>query len=156
MDVGSDGRLGIIATASYGNKWRTRANLQQASIDLSEPAGKSFEQVMTDNQVTVNGLLGVGLEMGNQKLRWTNLYIRDTLKRASLSTGQNDGALLGGDYLNQSRAWYERPLIDTQMTGAFKITNLLSLDLRGGSDNSQREAPSIGRASCRERGCQCV
>src|SRR3546814_18877336 len=62
MDVGSDGRLGIIATASYGNKWRTRANLQQASIDLSEPAGKSFEQVMTDNQVTVNGLLGVGLE----------------------------------------------------------------------------------------------
>src|SRR3546814_8507668 len=36
MDVGSDGRLGIIATASYGNKWRTRANLQQASIDLSE------------------------------------------------------------------------------------------------------------------------
>src|SRR3546814_7629414 len=141
MDVGSDGRLGIIATASYGNKWRTRANLQQASIDLSEPAGKSFEQVMTDNQVTVNGLLGVGLELGNQKLRWTNLYIRDTLKRASLSTGQNDGALLGGDYLNQSSAWYERQLIDTQMTGEFKITNLLSLDLRGGYANSQREAP---------------
>src|SRR3546814_6691108 len=43
MDVGSDGRLGIIATASYGNKWRTRANLQQASIDLSEPAGRSEE-----------------------------------------------------------------------------------------------------------------
>src|SRR3546814_11695315 len=54
MDVGSDGRLGIIATASYGNKWRTRANLQQASIALSEPAGKSFAHVMTDNQVTVN------------------------------------------------------------------------------------------------------
>src|SRR3546814_19161283 len=71
----------------------------------------------------------------------TNLYIRDTLKRASLSTGQNDGALLGGDYLNQSSAWYERQLIDTQMTGEFKITNLLSLDLRGGYANSQREAP---------------
>src|SRR3546814_12701762 len=67
MDVGSDGRLGIIATASYGNKWRTRANLQQASIDLSEPAGKSFEQVMTDTQVTVNGLLGV--EIGRASCR---------------------------------------------------------------------------------------
>src|SRR3546814_20721836 len=90
MDVGSGGRLGIIATASYGNKWRTRSNLPQASIDLSEPAGKSVEQVRTDTQVTVNGLLGVGLELGNQKLRWTNLYIRDTLKRASLSIGQNE------------------------------------------------------------------
>src|SRR3546814_20517629 len=88
MDVGSDGRLGIIATASYGNKWRTRANLQQASIDLSEPAGKSFEQVMTDNQVTVNGLLGVGLELGNQKLRWTNLYIRDPLRTDERSGGK--------------------------------------------------------------------
>src|SRR3546814_2584190 len=86
--------------------------------DWSSDVGSSdlsFEQVMTDNQVTVNGLLGVGLELGNQKLRWTNLYIRDTLKRASLSTGQNDGALLGGDYLNQSSAWYERQLIDTQI-----------------------------------------
>src|SRR3546814_1811774 len=67
MDVGSDGRLGIIATASYGNKWRSRANLQQASIDLSEPAGKSFEHLMTDNQVTVNGLLGGGLELGSSE-----------------------------------------------------------------------------------------
>src|SRR3546814_5634997 len=52
MDVGSDGRLGILATASYGNKWRTRANLQNASIDLSAPDGPSLEHWLTDNKVT--------------------------------------------------------------------------------------------------------
>ncbi|MBK5264993.1 MAG: TonB-dependent receptor [Alphaproteobacteria bacterium] len=139
VDVG-DGRLGIIATASFANKWRTRDALQQASIDLTQPTGKSFQRVTTDNQVTVNGLLGFGLELGEQKIRWTNLYIRDTLKRGALALGQNDGNLLGADYLQQSTAWYERQLIDTQFVGEFKLGGV-SLDLRGTYANSQREAP---------------
>jgi outer membrane receptor protein involved in Fe transport len=140
MDVGSDGRLGIIATGSYSNKWRTRSSLQQASLDVAKGAGKNFIQVSTDNQVTVNGLLGFGLELGDQKLRWTNLYIRDTLKRGALAIGQNDGQIQGADYMNQSTAWYERQLIDTQLVGEFKLGDL-SLDVRGGYANSQREAP---------------
>ena len=140
MDVGNDGRLGVIATASYSNKWRTRSSLQQASLDVAQGAGRDFTQVSTDNQVTVNGLLGIGLELGKQKIRWTNLYIRDTLKRAALAVGQNDGQIQGADYLNQSTAWYERQLIDTQLVGEFKLGDV-SLDLRGGYANSQREAP---------------
>ena len=141
FDVGSDARVGIIATAGYSNKWRTRDNLQQASLTVEEGAGKSYNQVVTDNQVTVNGLLGVGVEWGEQKLRWTNLYIRDTLKRASLAIGQNDGQIQGADYLTQQTAWYERQLIDTQFVGEFKFDEALSLDVRGGYANSQREAP---------------
>ena len=141
FDVGSDARVGIIATAGYSNKWRTRDNLQQASLTVEEGAGKSYNQVVTDNQITVNGLLGVGLEWGEQKLRWTNLYIRDTLKRASLAIGQNDGLIQGADYLTQQTAWYERQLIDTQFVGEFKFDDALSLDVRGGYANSQREAP---------------
>ncbi|WIW89388.1 TonB-dependent receptor [Sphingobium sp. V4] len=141
FDVGSDGRMGIIATASYSNKWRTRDTLQQASLDVAAGAGKNFQQVSTDNEVTVNGLLGVGLELGDQKLRWTNLYIRDTLKRSALAIGQNDGQIQGADYLNQNTAWYERQLIDTQLVGEFKLSDALSLDMRGGYANSQREAP---------------
>lgn len=138
FDIGSDGRLGIIATAGYSNKWRTRENLQQASLTVSEGAGKSYNQVITDNQVTVNGLLGLGLEWGEQKLRWTNLYIRDTLKRGSLAVGQNDGLIQGADYMTQQTAWYERQLIDTQFVGEFKFDDALSLDVRGGYANSQR------------------
>ncbi|MCI4589536.1 TonB-dependent receptor [Sphingobium sp. BYY-5] len=141
FDVGSDGRFGILATASYSNKWRTRDNIQQASLDVSQGAGKDYHQISTDNEVTVNALLGFGLELGNQKLRWTNLYIRDTLKRSALSIGRNDGQIQGADYMNQSTAWYERQLIDTQMVGEFKLSDALSLDLRGGYANSQREAP---------------
>ncbi|QGP78471.1 TonB-dependent receptor domain-containing protein [Sphingobium sp. CAP-1] len=140
LDIG-DARLGIIATAGYSNKWRTRDNLQQASLTVSEGAGKSNHQVVTDNQVTVNGLLGFGLEWGDQKVRWTNLYIRDTLKRAALSVGENDGLIQGADYMSQQTAWYERQLIDTQLVGEFKFDDALSLDLRGGYANSQREAP---------------
>src|SRR3546814_12878370 len=120
MAVVSDGRLGIIATASYGNKWRTRANLQQASIDLSVPAGTSFEQVMTDNQVTVTGLLGVGLELGNQQLRRPGLYIRATLKRSSQSPGQNYGGLLGGAYRHHSPAWSDRQPVAQQIQSTVK------------------------------------
>ena len=140
-DVGSDGRLGVLLTASYSNKWRTRASLQQASIDLEQAPGKSGVQVSTDNEVTFNALLGVGLEWGSQKIRWTNVYIRDTLKRGALTLGQNDGEIAGADYMQQNTAWYERQLIDTQLVGEFKLMDDLSLDLRGGYANSQREAP---------------
>lgn len=141
MDVGSDGRLGIIATGSYSNKWRTRDTLQQASLDPAAGAGKNTQQISTDNEITVNALLGIGLELGEQKLRWTNLYIRDTLKRSALSIGQNDGQIQGADYMTQNTAWYERQLIDTQLVGEFKLGDSLSLDVRGGYANSQREAP---------------
>lgn len=140
MDIGGDGRLGVIATASYSNKWRTRSSLQQASLNVEQGAGRNFTQVSTDNQVTVNGLLGIGLELGKQKIRWTNLYIRDTLKRAALAVGTNDGLIQGADYMNQNTAWYERQLIDTQVVGEFKLGDV-SLDMRGGYANSQREAP---------------
>ncbi|UZW54523.1 outer membrane beta-barrel protein [Sphingobium sp. JS3065] len=140
FDIGSDARVGIIATASYSNKWRTRDNLQQASLDVAAGAGKNYQQISTDNQVTVNGLLGVGAEWGDQKLRWTNVYIRDTLKRSALAIGQNDGQIQGADYMAQQTGWYERQLIDTQMTGEFKLGDA-SLDVRGGYANSQREAP---------------
>ncbi|WP_022681105.1 TonB-dependent receptor domain-containing protein [Sphingobium bisphenolivorans] len=140
-DVGDDGRLGLLLTASYSNKWRTRASLQQASINLEQAPGKNSLQISTDNEVTFNALVGVGLEWGDQKIRWTNVYIRDTLKRGALSLGQNDGEIAGADYMTQNTAWYERQLIDTQIVGEFKLMDALSLDVRGGYANSQREAP---------------
>ncbi|CAN5359862.1 TonB-dependent receptor [soil metagenome] len=133
--------LGIIATGSISNKWRTRDALQQASIDLTQPTGKSFERVTTDNQMTVNGLVGIGLESGDNKMRFTTLYIRDTLKRGQLAIGQNDGELLGADYMVQNTAWYERQLLDFQFIGDFKLSDRLALNVRTSYANSQREAP---------------
>lgn len=140
FEIGGDATLGLIATAGYSNKWQTRDAIQQfsASSDLSS-VDTDFERVSTDNRVVVNGLVGVGLEFGESKLRWTNLYIRDTLKHTRLGLGQKNHTQT--DYMQQDTAWYERQLISTQIAGEFRLTPELSVDLRGGYANSQREAP---------------
>jgi len=133
--------LGVIATAGYSNKWQTRDAIQQRSLstDLSD-LESDFERVSTDNRVVVNALLGLGLEVDDHKVRWTNLYIRDTLKHTRLGLGHRRGTDV--DFMQQDTAWYERQLIDTQLVGEFRLTPDISLDLRGSYANSQREAPA--------------
>jgi outer membrane receptor protein involved in Fe transport len=140
FDIGGDTTIGLIATAGYSNKWSTRDSTQQTSLtsDLSQ-LYTDFERVSTDNRIIVNGLLGLGAEFGDSKVRWTNLYIRDTLKRTRLGIGQRN--LTSADFMQQDTAWYERQLIDTQAVAELKLAPKWSLDLRGGYANSQREAP---------------
>ncbi len=140
-DVG-DTTLGLIATAGYSNKWTVRDSRQQYSItqDLSV-LESDFERVLTDNRVVLNGLVGVGFEFGDNKLRWTNVYIRDTLKNSRLGLGKRHGNETT-DFQQQDTRWFERQLIDTQLVGEFKLTPSLSLDLRGSYANSKRKSPS--------------
>lgn len=150
-----NGRIGFIAALGYSNSWRTRDTLQQSSTD-PELAGipqQSFRNVITDNRIIVNGMLGIGAEFGDHKLRWTNLYIRDSLKQGRLAAGYNRSVAdqdpaLPPSVLEQNTYWFERQLIDTQFVGEFKFGDL-SVDLRGTYANSQRESPyerSIGYA----------
>ncbi len=141
FDLGGS-TLGLIATAGYSNKWTTRDQRQQNSItpDLSA-LNTDFQRVTSDNRIVVNGLLGLGLEFGDNKIRWTNLYIRDTLKHTRLGIG-NTQTQPTSDIMEQDTAWYERQLIDTQLVGEFKLSPEISLDVRGGYANSQREAPN--------------
>ncbi|MGD9811772.1 MAG: TonB-dependent receptor, partial [Sphingobium sp.] len=99
-----------------------------------------FTKVQTDNRVVVNGLLGFGLEFGRNKLRWTNVYVRDTLKQARLSTGVKTNSIVGADFMDQSTAWYERQLIVTLLVGEFDLDGV-SVDIRAAYANSQRVAP---------------
>lgn len=132
--------LGVIATAGYNNKWTTRDITSQTSLeaDLGD-LQSNFQRVTTDNRIVVNGMLGLGLEFGSNKIRWTNLYIRDTLKHTRVSLGQRNQTTV--DYQQQETAWYERQLIDSQIVAELKPLDNLSVDLRGGFANSQREAP---------------
>jgi outer membrane receptor protein involved in Fe transport len=134
------GELGLIAAAGYSNKWQSRQTLQQQSRSATlETLDSDFVQVNTDQRIVVNGLLGVGLEFGENKIRWTNLYIRDTIKQARLALGNRDQT--ASDVMQQRTAWYERQLIDTQLVGEFQLTPEMKLELRGTYANSQREAP---------------
>ena len=139
-DIG-DTRIGIIATAGIDNSWKTRDTLQQFSLndDLSGTPESSFQRVITDNRIVVNGLLGIGAEFGEHRLRWTSLYIRDSLKQARLGLGR-DQSQPDRDVLQQDTAWYERQLINSQLVGEFDF-GPLDVDFRGGYAKTQREAP---------------
>lgn len=139
IDVGDD-RLGLIIGGGYSNKWTNRDATNQTSFsaDLST-LESDFRRVTTDNRLVTNLLAGLGYEFGDNTLRWTNLFIRDTIKHTRMGEGRKDRGT--ADYLQQETAWYERQLIDTQVVGEFQPVDGLEIDLRGGYANSQREAP---------------
>ncbi len=140
FDVG-DARMGVIATASLKNEWRTRTvHKQQGNADLSSVV-EDYTSNVTDNNVLFNAMLGLGLEVGEHKIRWTNLFIRDTIKQSSLTLGTNVSlGETGFDFADQNTGWYERQLIDSQLVGEFKFADL-SVDLRGGYAQTDRESP---------------
>ncbi|MCT2559501.1 TonB-dependent receptor [Tsuneonella sp. YG55] len=136
--------FGVIAAAGYSNKWLTKDITQQnaSGFDLTS-VERDFRTVNTDQRILVNGLLGLGLEGSNGKLRWTNLYIHDTVKKASLGIGTKpaqSGA--GTDFLRQRTSWFERQLIDSQIVGEMKMSDTISLEARMSYANTQRNAPS--------------
>jgi outer membrane receptor protein involved in Fe transport len=147
IDVGSD-RLGIIASFGWDNSWQTRGGMQQLTTGISSDASgnlgvfpeEDYRFLSTENRIIVSGLLGFGYEFGKHKLRWTNLYIRDTSKEARIQDGV-DTVNVGDARINRSFTnWFERQLIDTQLVGEFKFDDF-ALDVRGTYANTQREAP---------------
>lgn len=135
------GELGIVGTAGYSNKWRTRDNLEQTpgSLDLSV-VNKNVRSIATENRLVTNALLGLGYESGANRLRWTNLYIHDTLKRTSLSDGRWLVDYGDADLREQNTAWYERELLNSQLAGTLSL-DPLTINVRGSYATSSRQAP---------------
>ncbi len=145
FDIGDDARLGIIGTASIGNRWRNRAIDRQSGFFQPDDTVRLIadaDDFVTDNRATVNALLGLGLEVDDHRFRWTNLFIRDTQKQTSLELNQRfiSSSLDDATDFNQNTAWFERQLIDTQIVGELDF-GLLGVDLRGGFARTDREAP---------------
>ncbi|MBW6529546.1 TonB-dependent receptor [Sphingomonas sp. RRHST34] len=146
MDLGVTGdiggtRVGLIGSLGVSNTWRTRDATQQDTVSVDGTLRNDFHTVITDNRAVVNGLLGFGAEFGENKVRWTNVYIHDTLKqgRASGATVYNNSS--GNPLFQQNTNWFERKLIETQLVGEFKPVTDLSIDVRGAYANTQRNSP---------------
>ncbi|WP_340588781.1 TonB-dependent receptor domain-containing protein [Erythrobacter alti] len=137
VDVGSDGVLGLIFTGSISNKWRTR-DITSQSVLADFSLDNDFNDIVTDNRVLANAMVGIGLEIGDHRVRFTNLLIRDTLKQASFSQGED---FQDNDSIQQQQTgWFERQLIDTQLVAELEFGDL-GVDLRGGFARTDREAP---------------
>ena len=136
FDIGTT-RLGIIATASLSNSYRNRTATRQTSSDLVN-LETDFTEFQTNQRIVANGLVGIGLDFGEHRLRLTNVYIRDTLKQTQLTTGEDNN--LRSTRLIQDNGWFERQLIDSQ--GVLELDfGRLNVDLRGGYAQTDREAP---------------
>ncbi len=146
FDIG-DSRVGVIASGGWDNGWRTKGGLQQLAAGIALVGGEEillpdqdFRFLSTENRVVVNGLLGVGAEIGDHVLRWTGLYIRDSLKEARIQDG-TDNERVGSIPINRSfTSWFERQLWTTQAVGEFEWGDW-SVDVRGAYANSKRRSP---------------
>ncbi|WP_370187682.1 TonB-dependent receptor domain-containing protein [Qipengyuania sp.] len=139
FDAFSDGRFGVIATASLSNKYRNRFITRQSALNGELDLDQTGSQFQTDQRILANAMLGLGLEVGEHRFRLTNLFIRDSLKRASLA--QINDLTDDDDDLFQNTGWYERQLLDSQFVGEMKFGDL-SVDMRAGYAQTQREAPN--------------
>lgn len=138
FDIGSD-QLGLITSVAYSNTWRTRSIIQQDSVTESGAIRNDFRTLLTDNRIVANALIGLGYSFGDNKIRWTNVYIRDVLKQARGSAAEvyNNAS---GLRFQQNTNWFQRELFESQAVGEFRFGDL-HLDVRGAYANSKREAP---------------
>jgi len=147
-DLGPN-RLGIIAAFGWSNSWETQGGLQQtaAGVSINESgdqvlrADQDYRFLSTENRIVVNGLFGAGLEFGDHVLRWTNIFVRDSLKESRIQAGIDEVNVGNDNPVNRGfTSWYERQLFTTQLVGEFKFDNW-SINARGTYAESSRNAP---------------
>ena len=149
FELSDDFSLGVIGAFGYKHGWSTKGGLQQlaagATLDGSgkqilEPNASNYRFLSTENRIVVNALLGLTAEFNDHKLRWTNLFIRDSLKEARIQNG-TDESNVGTDLISKNyTSWFERQLVNTQLVGEFNF-DPISLDFRASYARSDRESP---------------
>ncbi len=146
-DIGED-RLGVIFSGNWSNAWQTRGGVRQSVLNIADVDGQpglipdqDFRFLSTENRIQLNGLLGIGYEFGENKIRFTNVLIRDTLKQARIQDGTDERNVAPDIRINRNTTnWFERQLFSSSLVGEFKFDDL-SANLRGTYAKSQRDAP---------------
>jgi TonB-dependent receptor len=147
-DIGED-RLGVILTGSWSNDWQTKGGQQQLALGISIDADgnevllpqEDYVFLSTENRIQLNGMLGVGYEFKDHKIRFTNVYIRDSLKEARIQSGLDLNNVNQDQPVNRGyTSWFERQLFSTSLVGEFEFDDL-SVDVRGTYANSKRNSP---------------
>lgn len=146
--------IGVIAVGGFSNSWRTRAGFREFGNSVGDPtapdaelaAEQSFQYVSTQNRVVWNGLASTTFTIDEQKIRLTGVYIRDVLKEAQVSIGNDleaiSPSLVRPDATLQtgSTSYFERELYDAQIVGEFRFGDF-DLDLRGSYAKTRRDSP---------------
>lgn len=140
FDIGDAARFGIIFTGSLSNKYQNRVISREQAQEGDTELARIESDFRTTNRALSNAMLGLGLEVDDHTFRLTNLFIRDTVKQASLADFVRPQEFEGFAFQTQNTAWFERQLIDSQFVGELDF-GALSVDLRAGYARTDREAP---------------
>jgi outer membrane receptor protein involved in Fe transport len=139
FDINNDERLGLVFTGNLSNGYRNRTIVRQAAGSNETTYSRDGVDRRTDNNILANALFSAGLETGDHVIRWTNLFIRDTVKQSQLGA-YTIADVDPAEFLEQNTAWYERQLMNTQLVGEFEF-GAIDVDLRGGFARTERKAP---------------
>ncbi|AXE64292.1 TonB-dependent receptor [Hyphomonas polymorpha PS728] len=139
FDLGG-AELGIIGVLGYSNDWRTRNGRQEVGEINGGilSATSTYDYLTTEQNIGWDGLFGVGLDFGDDKFNWTNLYIRRTTKQTSIREGYDD--LASRDVRDDRTGWYARELYSTQINGDH-YRGPWTLDWRAALSQTKRDAP---------------
>lgn len=143
FDVGG-GQFGVIGLFDFSNSWRARNGIQQTAVVGGAAADEllvydDYTYETSENNVSVNGLLGLGYRTDHHDIQWTNLYIRNTTKRTQVREGYD--AANGEERRRDQTGWYARQLFSTQLTGDHKIVRDWTLNWRASYANTTRDVP---------------
>ncbi|GGZ28993.1 MULTISPECIES: TonB-dependent receptor domain-containing protein [Asticcacaulis] len=135
------GELGVIGLVDFSNSWKVRNGIQQTAVnDLDKLAVyDDYDYSTSENNVSLNGLFGLGFRQAKHSVQWTNLFIRNTTKRTQVREGY-DGA--NGEVRRREQSgWYERQLFSTQLNGNSDLTDKLTLNWRASYAQTERDVP---------------
>ncbi len=132
--------LGIVGVLGYSNGWKTRNGRQEVGEinNVTLEALSSYDYLQTDHNIGLDALFGMGLDLGNDRIDWTNLYIRKTTKQTFSREGF-DG-LQAADVRDDRTAWYERELYSSQLNGRH-FRDQWTFDWRAAVSQTRRDAP---------------
>lgn len=134
------GTVGVVALGGYDRSWKTRRAVQQAGVvSLGGLAlTEDFKATSTQMDVGIHALTSVGLDFDHHKFKWTNFYVRSVSKEAQSDEGEST---VSSNFIrDDSTAWYQRELINTQLTGQHRFGDL-EVDWRGSYARTERDAP---------------
>jgi hypothetical protein len=134
------GNVGVVGVFGYDSSWSTRRAVQQegvVSLDELSVQEDLFSN-STQNDVVLNALTQFAVELDNHTFRWTNFWVRNVTKEARSVSGES--ARASQFIRDNSTAWYQRELFDTQLTGDHEFGSL-AVSWRGAFARTQRDVP---------------
>jgi len=149
--------LGLLGSVGYDNSWETRDGTRGSIGNSSSASGNitnrstEYDYLETTNDITLNGLLGAGVEFGEHEIQFLTLVLRATEKE----TRSEIGDLLPTEeelYRDDSTAFYERQVYTYQASGDHLFDNFggLAAEWRASYSDASRNAPNQRRARYEE------